>query len=127
MFGVCQVDHGVRTSDGDGTVPLLSTGALCAKHWRERALNPSGLRVVSREYPHEPVALYKNLRWEHALRCCMVALSGPGTHLCGCTAGGVPRAPALPHGEWCLAHWLFLLGSQVSERCGGMHVQCSNT
>ncbi len=57
-----QVDRGVRTSDGDGTVPLISTGALCAKHWREAPLNPSGLRVVSREYNHDPVALYKDLR-----------------------------------------------------------------
>jgi hypothetical protein len=57
-----QIDYGVRTSDGDGTVPLLSTGVLCHKHWRERELNPSGIRVVSREYPHEPVAAYRDFR-----------------------------------------------------------------
>ena len=45
---------GVRASDGDGTVPLLSLGALCARHWREPRLNPSGMRVVSREFAHEP-------------------------------------------------------------------------
>lgn len=45
---------GVRASDGDGTVPLLSLGALCARHWREPRLNPSGMRVVTREFLHEP-------------------------------------------------------------------------
>ena len=44
----------MRASDGDGTVPLLSLGALCARHWREPRLNPSGMRVVTREFPHEP-------------------------------------------------------------------------
>ncbi|KAK9822390.1 hypothetical protein WJX81_007759 [Elliptochloris bilobata] len=48
------LDRGVRASDGDGTVPLLSLGALCARHWREPRLNPSGMRVVTREFPHEP-------------------------------------------------------------------------
>lgn len=57
-----RIDYGVRTSDGDGTVPLLSTGVLCQKHWREKELNPSGIRVVSREYTHQPVAAYKDLR-----------------------------------------------------------------
>jgi hypothetical protein len=62
-----EISYGVRTSDGDGTVPLISTGVMCQKHWREKQLNPSGLRVVSREYPHEPVAAYKDLRWGSAL------------------------------------------------------------
>ena len=91
------LDHGIRLSDGDGTVrrlvalpacscscpsrwqagmqegrmrraalhqaaphpggtqvPLISLGSLCAKHWREKKLNPSGFEVVSREYKHEP-------------------------------------------------------------------------
>ena len=37
-------------------------GTMCYKHWRDKRLNPSGFRVVSREYPHEPVAMYKDLR-----------------------------------------------------------------
>ncbi|EIE21902.1 Lecithin:cholesterol acyltransferase [Coccomyxa subellipsoidea C-169] len=56
------ISYGVRTSDGDGTVPLISTGVMCHKHWREKQLNPAGIRVVSREYLHEPVAAYKDLR-----------------------------------------------------------------
>ena len=35
-------------------VPLISSGALCRKHWRHKELNPSGLEVVSREYVHAP-------------------------------------------------------------------------
>lgn len=42
------------SQDGDGTVPLLSLGALCAGGWRTRRLNPSGARVVLREYLHRP-------------------------------------------------------------------------
>lgn len=56
------ISYGVRTSDGDGTVPLISTGVMCHKHWREKQLNPAGIRVVSREYLHEPVAAYRDLR-----------------------------------------------------------------
>ena len=37
-------------------------GVMCYKHWRDKRLNPSGIRVVSREFPHEPVAMYKDLR-----------------------------------------------------------------
>ena len=37
-------------------------GVMCHKHWRDKQLNPSGIRVVSREFLHEPVAMYKDLR-----------------------------------------------------------------
>lgn len=42
--------NGIRYSDGDGTVPLLSLGALCRGGWRGAELNPGGLQVVTREY-----------------------------------------------------------------------------
>lgn len=46
---------GVQLSpDGDGTVPLLSLGALCAGGWKTRTLNPAGIKVVVREYPNRP-------------------------------------------------------------------------
>lgn len=46
--------NGVRLVDGDGTVPLLSLGYLCARGWRRsKALNPSGVRVTCREYQHQ--------------------------------------------------------------------------
>ena len=56
--GARQVDRG----DGDGTVPLISLGLMCYKGWRSRELNPGGMRVTSREYLHQPVALYKDVR-----------------------------------------------------------------
>ena len=37
--------NGVVLGNGDGTVPLLSLGALCHKHWREKKLNPAGVKV----------------------------------------------------------------------------------
>ena len=52
----------MQTSDGDGTVPLLSLGLMCYKGWRSAALNPGGMAVVSREYRHLPVALYRDVR-----------------------------------------------------------------
>ena len=48
------LDSGVQLADGDGTVPLLSLGALCEGGWRTQRLNPGGARVVVREYPHRP-------------------------------------------------------------------------
>ena len=51
------VDGGVRMGDGDGTVNLVSLGALCARGWRAPTLNPSRARVVTREAVHEPLSL----------------------------------------------------------------------
>lgn len=40
-------------AEGDGTVPLLSLGGLCRHPWTPGSrLNPSGVRVVTREYRH---------------------------------------------------------------------------
>lgn len=46
--------YGTRYADGDGSVPLLSLGYMCADAWRrpETKLNPSRIEVVTREYPH---------------------------------------------------------------------------
>jgi len=54
---------GVRSGDGDGTVPLASLGLMCVHPdlWKgvpgQRAtkFNPSGAVVRTREYPHEPL------------------------------------------------------------------------
>jgi hypothetical protein len=54
---------GVQLSpDGDGTVPLISLGALCAGGWRTRRLNPSGMEVMVREYPHNPGSTLRDAR-----------------------------------------------------------------
>ncbi|DBB08038.1 TPA: hypothetical protein ACH3X3_008242 [Trebouxia sp. C0006] len=53
---------GVRLSDGDGTVPIISTGLMCYKGWRTKRLNPSNIPIVSREYVHQPTSAFKDLR-----------------------------------------------------------------
>ena len=55
---------GVHLSDGDGTVPLISLGLMCRKGWAPGSpLNPSGMRVVTREYKHKTVSLLQDPRW----------------------------------------------------------------
>ncbi|KAL3919931.1 MAG: hypothetical protein SGILL_003508, partial [Bacillariaceae sp.] len=45
--------YGVKMADGDGSVPLLSTGYPCAELWKEGSpMNPGNARVVTREYLH---------------------------------------------------------------------------
>jgi hypothetical protein len=51
-----------RAYHGDGTVPLLSNGALCEGGWRTRRLNPSSSKVIVREYPNEPVPAWQDAR-----------------------------------------------------------------
>lgn len=48
------IRYGIRFSDGDGSVPLLSLGYICADAWtrKDSGLNPSGAKVVTREYLH---------------------------------------------------------------------------
>lgn len=55
-------DRGVFKSDGDGTVPLISTGLMCYKGWRTQRLNPANISIVSREYVHQPSTAFKDLR-----------------------------------------------------------------
>ena len=49
-----EVDHGVVLGEGDGTVPLLSSGYMCAKGWKMKRFNPAGVQVKTHEMPHEP-------------------------------------------------------------------------
>ena len=55
-------DRRVFKSDGDGTVPLISTGLMCYKGWRTQRLNPANISIVSREYVHQPSTAFKDLR-----------------------------------------------------------------
>ncbi|CAL3969991.1 unnamed protein product, partial [Diplocarpon coronariae] len=48
------IDHGVILGEGDGTVPLLSTGYMCNKGWNIRRYNPAGVKIKVYEMPHEP-------------------------------------------------------------------------
>lgn len=55
---VSQPEHdvhtGIRYTDGDGSVPLISLGYICADAWQRESsgLNPSGAKVYTREYEH---------------------------------------------------------------------------
>ncbi|KAG8529332.1 uncharacterized protein KY384_005968 [Bacidia gigantensis] len=49
-----EIDHGVIQGEGDGTVPLLSNGYMCAKGWNIKRFNPAGIKVKTFEMPHEP-------------------------------------------------------------------------
>jgi len=51
-----QIEHGIKYSDGDGSVPLLSLGYICADAWTRKSsgLNPSKASVYTREYQHTP-------------------------------------------------------------------------
>ena len=44
------VRSGVKFTDGDGTVPLISLGFMCSAGWKGERLNPSGATIVTREY-----------------------------------------------------------------------------
>lgn len=48
------VDHGVIPGEGDGTVPLLSNGYMCARGWHIKRFNPAGVKITVYEMPHEP-------------------------------------------------------------------------
>ncbi|KAI9837862.1 MAG: hypothetical protein M1819_006796, partial [Sarea resinae] len=49
-----EIDHGVVMGEGDGTVPLLSNGYMCARGWKMKRYNPAGAQVKVFEMPHEP-------------------------------------------------------------------------
>ncbi|KZV82876.1 LACT-domain-containing protein [Exidia glandulosa HHB12029] len=49
-----KIRNGVKFGEGDGTVSLLSLGAMCAEGWRRPRWNPGGIKVVSYELPHQP-------------------------------------------------------------------------
>ncbi|ORX54072.1 LACT-domain-containing protein [Hesseltinella vesiculosa] len=52
------IETGIRTTDGDNTVPVLSSGYMCTPSggWTKHSelYNPSGVNVVTREYKNVP-------------------------------------------------------------------------
>ncbi len=58
-------------------MPLLSLGALPARHWRRPRLNPAGLRVVSREFRHEPLPSLADPRCARGHRPCSACAAPP--------------------------------------------------
>ncbi|KAI0358723.1 LACT-domain-containing protein [Trametes cingulata] len=51
-----RIMNGVKMGEGDGTVSLLSLGAMCVEGWKRERWNPAGIEVVTVELPHNPVA-----------------------------------------------------------------------
>lgn len=47
--GVAQVRNGVKVGEGDGTVSLISLGAMCVEGWKRKNWNPAGIKVVTVE------------------------------------------------------------------------------
>jgi len=44
-----QVQNGVKLGEGDGTVSLLSLGAMCVEGWKYKRWNPAGIQVTTVE------------------------------------------------------------------------------
>ncbi|KAH8917628.1 Lecithin:cholesterol acyltransferase [Atractiella rhizophila] len=51
-----KVRNGVMIEgEGDGTVSLISLGAMCVEGWKRKLYNPAGIKVVTREIKHQPI------------------------------------------------------------------------
>lgn len=50
-----KIRNGVKMGEGDGTVSLLSLGAMCVEGWKRKRWNPAGIKVVTVELPHRPI------------------------------------------------------------------------
>lgn len=48
------VNRGIRLTNGDGTVPLISNGFMGVKGWKEERYNPAGIESITKEYQHAP-------------------------------------------------------------------------
>jgi hypothetical protein len=44
-----QVRNGVKLGEGDGTVSLLSLGAMCVEGWKRKRWNPAGIKITTIE------------------------------------------------------------------------------
>lgn len=53
-----KLKNGVKIGEGDGTVSLLSLGAMCVEGWKRKRWNPGGVKVVTYEVPHQPEAYH---------------------------------------------------------------------
>ncbi len=44
-----KVKNGVKMGEGDGTVGLLSLGAMCVEGWKRKRWNPAGIKIKTIE------------------------------------------------------------------------------
>ncbi|KAI3646840.1 hypothetical protein MP228_009768 [Amoeboaphelidium protococcarum] len=63
------VKNGVSCTEGDGTVTLLSLAFMSVNGWRHdtrqkygKVFNPHKVKVLTREYVHDPVSVVKDIR-----------------------------------------------------------------
>ncbi|KAH9177808.1 phospholipid:diacylglycerol acyltransferase [Lactarius sanguifluus] len=49
-----KIRNGVNMGEGDGTVSLLSLGAMCVEGWKRKRWNPAGIKITTVELPHRP-------------------------------------------------------------------------
>lgn len=49
------ITNGVRLGEGDGTVSLVSLGAMCVEGWKRPRWNPASIDVKTIELPHLPI------------------------------------------------------------------------
>ncbi|RDB25313.1 Phospholipid:diacylglycerol acyltransferase [Hypsizygus marmoreus] len=50
-----KVRNGVKLGEGDGTVNILSLGAMCVEGWKRPRWNPAGIKITTVELPHRPL------------------------------------------------------------------------
>ncbi|KAJ7350385.1 hypothetical protein DFH08DRAFT_861251 [Mycena albidolilacea] len=50
-----RIRNGVKLGEGDGTVSLVSLGAMCVEGWTRKRWNPAGIKITTFELPHRPV------------------------------------------------------------------------
>lgn len=43
---ILQIRNGVKMGEGDGTVNLISLGAMCVEGWKRQRWNPAGINVT---------------------------------------------------------------------------------
>lgn len=53
---VPEVSAGCRLGEGDGTVSLLSLGAMCVEGWKLPRYNPAKIPIITHEVHHDPEA-----------------------------------------------------------------------
>ena len=73
-LSIGEIDRGVVMGEGDGTVPLLSSGYMCAKGWRLKRFNPAGVKIKVVEMPHEPDRFNPRGTLSTHLDCSMLTL-----------------------------------------------------
>lgn len=48
-IGSPKIRNGVKMGEGDGTVSLLSLGAMCVEGWKRKRWNPAGIKIITVE------------------------------------------------------------------------------